>query len=334
MNVQVLKGGMLTTLQDSGRHGFQHLGVPVCGAMDFFAHRVANLLVGNETDQAALEITLQGPRLQFDGDALFAICGADLSPMIGGVAVPEGRPVRVHAGAVLDFGACLSGCRAYLAVQGGFAVAPVMGSRSTYETARIGGLEGRALRSGDVLPIGTAAHRLYPGLIADLAHSAREFSVPKWSVNQHNEKIGRSPQLIRIVSGRHWDDFPAPSRKILIDAQFRVAADSNRMGYRLTGPSVGIESLRAMVSEAVTFGSIQIPHGGQPIILMADRQTIGGYPKVAEVAGVDLHLAAQLKPGDRLRFELVSLALAQALWLKREQEILAITEAIDHHLAQ
>jgi antagonist of KipI len=334
MTMQVLKGGMLTTLQDSGRHGFQHMGVPVCGAMDLFAHRVANLLTGNATDEATLEITLQGPRLQFDSDALIAICGADLSPSVNGIAVPEGRPVRLRARAVLEFGACLSGCRAYLAVQGGFAVPPVMGSRSTYETARIGGLEGRTLRSGDVLPIGRASHSMYPGLTVELARSTREFVAPKWSVNQHNETIGRSPQIIRILSGRHWDDFPAQSRKILTDSEFRVGADSNRMGYRLTGPSVGIESLRAMVSEAVTFGSIQIPHGGQPIILMADRQTIGGYPKVAEVAGVDLHLAAQLKPGDRLRFELISLALAQALWLKREQEFLAITEAIDRHSAQ
>jgi antagonist of KipI len=333
MNVQVLKGGMLTTLQDSGRHGYQHLGVPVCGAMDLFAHRVANLLVGNTNDEATLEITLQGPRLQFDGDTLIAICGADLSPSVGGVAIPEGRPVRLRAGAVLEFGACLTGCRAYLAAQGGFDVPSVMGSRSTYETARIGGLQGRALRSGDVLPIGKASADRYPGLTSELAKSTSEFVAAQWAVNQHTENIGRSPQIIRILSGRHWDDFPAQSRKILMESEFRVSADSNRMGYRLSGPTVGIESLRAMISEAVTFGSIQIPHGGQPIILMADRQTIGGYPKVADVAGVDLHLAAQLKPGDRLQFELVSLALAQAMGLKREQELLAINEVIEQHIA-
>ncbi|MFN0040266.1 MAG: biotin-dependent carboxyltransferase family protein [Burkholderiales bacterium] len=333
MKLRVLKGGMLTTLQDSGRHGYQHLGVPASGAMDLFAHRVANLLVGNTTDEATLEITLQGPRLEFEADTLIAICGADLSPSIAGVAVPEGRPVLVRKGAELDFGVCRSGCRAYLAVQGGFSVAPVMGSRSTYEPARLGGWQGRALRGGDQLPIGAASRPMYPGLAAELANAARDFAFPKWSVNQHNEKIRRSPQMIRIVSGRHWDDFPAPSREVLTGAEFRVGVDSNRMGYRLTGPQVGIESLRAMVSEAVTFGTIQVPQGGQPILLMADRQTVGGYPKVAEVAGVDLHLAAQLKPGDSLRFELVAPAQSRALWLKRELEFMTISEAIEKHSA-
>jgi antagonist of KipI len=334
MSITILKPGMLSTLQDRGRYGFQHLGVPVSGAMDFFSHRIANILAGNETDEATLEITLRGPRLRFDDEALIALCGADLSPTIDGVPSPEGKAVRVRAGAVLAFGAAVTGCRAYLAIHGGFDVPVVMGSRSTYDTARIGGLDGRALRAEDKLPVGRVKASPYPGLARQLAHSKLAFSAPKWAVNQHIEKLGRAPQVVRILAGRHWDAFPALARSALTSGEFRMAANSNRMGCRLEGPGIVAGGPLEILSEAVTFGTIQIPPSGQPIVLMADRQTIGGYPKIAEVAGVDLHLLAQLRPGDRLRFELVSLAQAQALWLKREQEIITIREAVEKHLGE
>ncbi len=334
MSVTVLKPGMLSTVQDRGRYGFQHLGVPVSGAMDFFSHRIANILAGNETDEATLEITLRGPRLRFDDEALIALCGADLSPTIDGEPSPEGKAVRVRAGAVLAFGAAVTGCRAYLAIHGGFDVPVVMGSRSTYETARIGGLQGRALQTEDKLPVGRAKSSPYPGLALRLAHSKHAFSAPKWAVNQHIEKLGRAPQVVRILAGRHWDAFPAAARDALTSGEFRMAADSNRMGCRLEGPGIVAGGPLEILSEAVTFGTIQIPPSGQPIVLMADRQTVGGYPKIAEVIGVDLHLLAQSRPGDRLRFELVSLAQAQALWLKREQEIITIRAAVEKHLAE
>ena len=334
MSVTVLKPGMLSTVQDRGRYGFQHLGVPVSGAMDYFSHRVANILAGNTADEATLEMTLRGPRLRFDDDALIALCGADLSPTIDGLPAPEGKAVLVRAGAVLDFGESIAGCRAYLAVHGGFDVPVVMGSRSTYDTARIGGLSGRALKAADVLPVGSAKAPPYPGLARQLASSKPAFSAPKWAVNQHIEKLRRSPQVVRIIPGRHWDGFPVAAREALTGSEFRMAADSNRMGCRLEGSGAVIGGAREILSEAVTFGTIQIPPSGKPIVLMADRQTVGGYPKIAEAAGVDLHLLAQLRPGDRLRFELVSLAQAQALWLKREQEIITIREAVEKHLTE
>jgi antagonist of KipI len=319
-------------LQDGGRHGFQHFGVPVSGAMDFFSHRIANILAGNGGDEATLEITLRGPRLRFDDDALIALCGADLSPAIDGVPAPEGKALRVRAGAVLDFGDSVAGCRAYLAIHGGFDVPLVMGSRSTYASAGIGGLQGRPLRRGDVLSPGKATSRAYPGLARAIAGSKRSFAAPKWAVNQHIEKLGRSLQFVRILAGRHWDAFPLEARTLLTAQEFRVAPASDRIGCRLEGAQAIAGGPREILSEAVTFGTIQIPPSGQPIVLMADRPTVGGYPKIAEVAGVDLHLLAQLRPGDRLRFEPVSLAQAQALWLKREQEIITIREAVEKHL--
>ena len=332
MSISVLKPGMLSTLQDSGRHGFQHFGVPVSGAMDAFSHRLANLLVGNKSDEATLELTLRGPRLRFERDALIALCGADLTPAIDGVDVAQAKPLRVRAGAMLDFGAGLTGCRAYLAVHGGFAVPAVMGSRSTYERANIGGLHGRALREGDVLPIGHSQVTPYPALASALAVSKMNFAAPKWAVNQHLEKLARTPQIVRIVAGRQWDAFAPAARDTLTSEEFRLAPDSDRMGCRLEGAALSVHGIEEMLSEAVSFGTIQIPRSGQPIVLMADRQTVGGYPKIAEVISVDLWLLAQLCPGERLRFELVSLAQAQALCLQREQEIVTIGEAVAKHL--
>ncbi len=334
MSVTVLKSGMLSTVQDRGRYGFQHFGVPVSGAMDLFSHRVANILVGNRADEATLEITLLGPRLRFEHASLIALCGADLSPAIDGQPAPEGKPVRVRGGAVLDFGAPVAGCRCYIAIHGGFDVPVVMGSRSTYETAGLGGLKGRALREADVLPVGGVDSAPYPGLTRDLAQSARGFCAPRWAVNQHNEDLARRPQIVRIVAGRHWEAFPAAVRDALTQNEFRIAPDSNRMGCRLQGQPALRGGPEQTLSEAVTFGTIQIPASGNPIVLMADRQTVGGYPKIAEVAAVDLHLLAQMRPGDRLRFAHISLAHAQALWLRREQEIFAIREAVNRRLVE
>jgi antagonist of KipI len=333
VSIRVLRPGLLTTLQDSGRNGYQHYGVPVSGAMDLFSHRVANILVGNRGDEATLEMTLQGPRLEFEQDTWIAICGGDLSPTIGGTEVPEGKAVRMRSGCVLDFGECRTGCRAYLAAHGGFDVPLVMGSRSTYETAHLGGMHGRALRKEDRLRLGATTGDLYPGLHAEFARSGRAFVCPKWAVNQHIEKLGRTPQVVRIIRGRHWEAFQTTAREALTGTEFSIAPDSSRMGFRLDGAAIDPGKPLEILSESVTFGTIQVPPGGKPIVLMADRQTVGGYPKIAEVASADLHLLAQLKPGDRLRFKLVSLARAHALWLAREREITTIRDAVEKHLS-
>ncbi len=352
MSLHVVKPGALSTLQDAGRFGFQRFGVIASGAMDEWAHRVANLLAGNDADEASLEITLLGPSIEFKDAALVCISGADLSPRIAGRALPMNRPVLVRAGCRLDFGERRFGCRAYLAVHGGFAVEPVMGSRSTYLRAGFGGFEGRALRKGDLLGIGAGDPlRLYPGLGAALDVSGEPFvsfaesrfapvahpgapaagaaaAVPAGADDRRPGAAG-APVTIRAIHGQQWGAFTAEAQRHFFAETYRVGLNSDRMGYRLEGAALALRTKLEMISEGVTFGTVQVPPDSQPIVLMADRQTAGGYPKIAAVASVDLPLLAQCLPRDVLRFEHVSLDDAQRLLLEREAAIEAVRESTE-----
>jgi len=329
MSLRVLKPGPLSSLQDLGRYGYQRFGVIVGGVMDEWSHRVANLLVGNAQDEASLEITLMGPSLVFEEAALIALTGADLSPRVGETPLPTGTPVLLRAGTQLDFGRRAFGCRAYLAVHGGFAVEPVMGSRSTYLRAGFGGFEGRALRKADLVPIGSGdalsvfpalARRLEEGDAAFGAFQAREFAPVAHPAN------GRG--RVRFVAGQQWEAFTDEARERFVASAFRVSANSDRMGYRLEGPGLALRSPLEMISEGVAFGTVQVPPDGNPIVLMADRQTAGGYPKIAAVASVDLPLIAQAVPQQELRFERIGLDEAQTLYLERERAIDALRQSI------
>ncbi len=340
MTITVIKPGALSQLQDLGRYGYQRFGVVVGGAMDDWSHRLANALVGNDENEATLEITLTGPTLRFEAAARVAVCGADLSPRVDGLggthALPHGRPVDIAAGSQLRFGARLAGARTYLAVAGGFDVPLVMGSRSTYLRGGFGGLEGRALRKGDVLRRreSTATASTAPGTAkgplenAASARAALTLSVPP------SPLIVPPPAVapigwVRIVAGRHWDVFTAESRRQLLEATFRIGAQSDRMGYRLAGPTLARARPVELISESVTVGTVQVPPDGQPIILMADRQTTGGYPKIADVAGVDLAALAQMTAPEALRFKLITLAEAQRLYVEREHEYSRLRRALE-----
>jgi len=322
MSVLVLKPGPLSSLQDLGRHGFQRFGVIVSGAMDEWAHRVANLLVGNTGDDATLEVTLMGPSLQFEQTALVAITGADLSPRIGDAALPLGRPILVRAGSQLDFGRRSHGCRAYLAVHGGFAVEPVMGSRSTYLRAGFGGFEGRALRKGDRLPIGAGdARDVFPSLAHELEAGGGAFAAFRDGEGPVPPHPCPASERIRFVAGQQWEAFTEEAHERFVRDAFRVSANSDRMGYRLEGTGLPLRAPLEMISEGVAFGTVQVPPDGNPIVLMADRQTAGGYPKIAAIASVDLPLVAQAVPQQEVRFERIGLEEAQRLYLQREQAI-------------
>lgn len=321
--VRVLRPGLLTTVQDLGRHGHQREGVPVCGAMDSVALRLANLAVGNEPGAAALEVTLLGPSLELEDERLLAVTGADLGGRLDGEPLVPGRAVRGRRGGRLDFTGPRSGCRAYLAFAGGIAVAPVLGSRSTYLRGRFGGWEGRALAAGDALPLGEPsalarrlAGRLAPGESAG------------WTIGTPELTTYSSP-FIRAIRGAHFEELTAAARAALLDAPYRVTPESDRMGYRLAGPPLELERPLELVSEAVAFGTVQLPPGGQPIVLMADRQTTGGYPRVLEVAAADLPALAQAKPGSEVRFREISLEEAQALYIARERQLSRLALAID-----
>lgn len=318
MKIEVLKPGAQTQAQDLGRYGYQGLGVPVSGVMDEWSHRLANLLAGNSGDEATLEIVLTGPTLRFEAATRIAICGADLSARLNGRRLRPDRAVEVPAGGVLEFGACEAGLRAYLAVRGGLAITPLMGSRSSYVRGGFGGFAGRALRKGDVLLAPDASGR--PAPRGPGVRPILPSSVP-------SKPRGQAVPL-RVMPGEHWALFTPAAREALLQAEFRITAQSDRMGYRLEGPPLERSTPGELVSEAMSFGTIQVPNDGQPIVLMAERHGTGGYPKIAHVISVDLPRLAQLGPQQTLRFQVVTLETAQALYLQREQLLATLRDAL------
>ena len=317
MSLRINKPGLLTTVQDRGRPGLQHLGVVPCGAMDAVALALANALVGNRGGEAALEFTLLGPELEFGEDALIALCGAEFDARADGEELPLDRPAFLRAGTRLAARRARRGTRAYLAVAGGIAVEPVLGSRSTYLPARFGGLEGRALRTGDVLPLASGASQLGAERYARLASRARGhggLNSVRWSAPSLTLP-DREPVALHAMQGRHHAQFDAASQRAFFDTVWRVSPDSNRMGFRLSGGALARPEGGEILSEPTCLGTVQVPANGAPIVLMADHQTTGGYPKIAEVAGADVPRLAQLAPGATLRF--APCTLEEALELRR-----------------
>jgi len=317
MSLTVLKPGLLTSVQDQGRLGFQRHGIVVGGAVDAFAARVANLVVGNDDGAAVLEMALTGPELRAERDLLVAVCGADFGFRVGGQEAPADRAVAVRRGEVLAFGPARAGARAWLAVAGGIDVPVVLGSRSTYVRARFGGHEGRPLVAGDVVPTGTAppwAVQLWTRLLAEGRRS------PSWSVRP--ETLGRvaGGATVRVTRGPEWDAFTEEAQRTIFASDYEVTKDIDRMGMRLTGPELRLRAPREEVSAAVNVGVVQVPGSGQPIVLLVGRQSVGGYARIAAAATVDLGKLAQFRPGDRIRFEEIPLARAHALLLARERD--------------
>ena len=305
MSLLITKPGMLSSFQDLGRFGQQHLGISVAGAMDQRAHQLANLLVGNDPRLATLEITLTGPTIRFTEACCIALCGADLGATLNGQPVALNRPVVIRAADELSFGVRRHCTRSYLAVHGGFALTEVLGSTSTYLRSTMGGWHGRALQRGDDIP-----------LLKPLRNQGLdELAMDLWAIKVYlpGTLAQSSRSRVRLIKSAQWNEFTPESCVALLTEPYRVSPDSERMGYRLQGAPLLMHTPRQMISEATTFGTIQVPAGGQPIILMGDRQTTGGYPKMAYVASIDLPHLAQLGPGDSVRFEAITLEQAQAL---------------------
>lgn len=304
--LEVIESGFLTTVQDAGRLGWARFGVPPSGPMDPFAFRVANILVGNPADAAGLEITLAGPVLHAACECLITVCGAEFEVWVGGLAVPTWHTVYVRAGHEIRFGERRSGARAYLAVAGGIALPLLLNSRATYLLGNLGGVQGWALQVGDQLPLGPAGNDLAIRAGKAWPRSAR----PPYSPNP----------MLRVVMGPQDDHFTSEGLEIFLESDYEVTRSSDRMGYRLRGPLIAHRDKVEIVSDGVVTGSVQVPGDGQPIVMMADHQTTGGYPKIATVIRADLPLLAQCLPGDRVRFRTVSVAEAQSAW--REQYLI------------
>jgi biotin-dependent carboxylase-like uncharacterized protein len=316
--VHVGKPGLLTTVQDQGRWGFQALGVPVSGPMDPVSHRVANAMAGNLPDAATLEITLVGPELAFDDERLVAVAGAEFEVSVNGETMPSIGAFVVPRGAMVRFGRRVRGTRAYLAVAGGIGTEPVLGSRSTHLPSAMGGLSGRALCAGDRLPCGMARipRRQSSGAIGKAVSAATEGRLPD----------GRA--TLRILPRAQSDRFGAGTLETLQSASYRIGPSSNRMGFRLTGPAITLTRGADVISDATPLGVLQVPASGQPILLMADRQTTGGYPQVATVITADIGLAGQLGPGDTVAFSVCSPGEAMAALIGLEQHLMAVEAAL------
>ena len=306
MSVRVLAAGWQATVQDAGRHGHRHVGVGSAGALDAYSRAVANLLVGNAADAPVLEAALAGPSLRFERAARIALCGAPTDARVGGAAVPAWRPVDLPAGSELQVGRCSAGARVYLAVAGGWSVPRVLGSASTDLRGGFGGLRGRAIAAGDLLPVGRA-----PRL------EASTLRIAPWWIDPRPDLDFAAPVVAHVLPG-HDATLPAGA---LCDTPWRVGPASNRQGVRLEGialsPDAGTSPASQHVSEPVAPGTVQLPPDGQPIVLLADAQSHGGYPRIGHVAACDLPRLAQLRPGDTVRFTACS--AAEALRLRREQ---------------
>ena len=306
--IRVEQPGLLTSVQDAGRSGWQHLGVGVAGAADPLSHALANLLVGNAPAAAALEFTLRGPHLAFAEPCWVALGGAPFPAEVDGRTLPRWSPVRLRAGARLRIGEAPRGLRGYLAVAGGILVPAVLGSAATDLRGGFGGFQGRALRAGDVL---TTA------VLEGPEPSSSRWRLP-WA-GPLPEGPREAP--LRLLPGPQWTLLSAASRERLLAADFTVEGRSDRMGLRLEGPPLRLDTPMEMVSAGVATGTLQLPPDGGPILLLADRQTTGGYPRLGELASVDLPWAAQLRPGDHLRFTLCTMAEAQRAWLEQARRL-------------
>jgi antagonist of KipI len=329
MSLEIIKPGLLTTIQDTGRYYFRKQGIVVSGAMDTFSLRIANLLVGNAQEEAALEITFSGPEIRFTQAQLIAITGTLQTPCIDKKPVSLWKPVYVRAGSLLTFDSPRRGCRAYLAVAGGLDVPKIMGSYATYLQAKVGGWQGRSLQTGDIIRYKhPAGYRQIT--IEVLEKSSERFKPAKWGLASAYQLEVQQEPMIRVVKGPEYEHLTEESRRALWNELFHVSTRSDRMGYRLEGMSLLLKQPVELISSAVSFGTIQLPPKGNPIILMADHQTTGGYPRIAQVISADLPVLAHISPQQKIRFKEVSLEEAQELYYQRESIIGQLREAVKY----
>ncbi|KAA5543450.1 5-oxoprolinase subunit C family protein [Adhaeribacter rhizoryzae] len=322
MSLKILKPGLLTTIQDTGRLGYRQAGITTSGATDLMALRLANLLVANPSDAPALEITLTGPTILFEVDCLLALTGANLGPTINGQPVKMCRPVYVTAGSLLAFQKPISGYRAYLAVASSFKLPQILGSYATYLRAALGGLQGKALQTNNIIPLNqpaAIARQLMLFLQKKAANTG--FAAATWTLNASFYPNLAPNAVIRVIKGPEYEWFTPEAQRLFWETPFRVTPESDRMGGRLQGPVLHLRQPQELLSTAVTFGTVQVPPRGNPIVLLSDHQTTGGYPRLAQVITADFSVLAQVKPGALIWFKEINLPEAQQLLLAQESKL-------------
>lgn len=313
MSITIIHPGLMATVQDRGRFGSQRYGVIVSGAADLMSHRLANILVGNDENAATMEVTMFQTAFRFNEETLFAITGANLRPLLNGKEVPMWRPLLAQPDDELRFQAPLEGSRAYVSFAGGLLVPAILNSKSTYLRAHIGGWKGRALQRGDTIPFG-----LLHAQNEQMKRYVLEHTSISWSI-RHSEFVSfEKKRVIRFTEGLQYEAFTEDAKLALEQTTYTMTAQSDRMGCRLSGEPLRLKRQKELLSEAVTAGTIQIPNNGLPIVLLADRQTTGGYPKIGQVISVDLPRVAQLRPGETIQFKKITVQEAERLYLERE----------------
>ena len=303
MGIRVLKAGMLTTVQDLGRTGYQSQGFSVAGVMDVRSFKIANLLLDNPENEAVLEFTLIGPTLQFTSETIIAITGGDFSPTINGEPAPMYEAVYMHRGDILKFGSARTGSRGYLAFSSYLDVPVVMGSRCTNLKSKIGGFKGRKLKDEDY--IGFRMKRRYLPYFLSRKLKPDDFSAES--------------ETLRVILGPQDEMFSKQGIDTFLSQEYVVTSDFDRMGCRLEGPFIAAKDKADMISDGIAYGSIQVPSHGKPIILLSDRQTTGGYPKIATVASVDIPKLVQRKTDHKIRFTAISVQESQKLYREEEK---------------
>jgi biotin-dependent carboxylase-like uncharacterized protein len=324
MSVTVIKPGLLTSVQDAGRFGQAALGVGRAGAIDWPAWRLGNALVGNTHDEAALEVTLIGPTLRFERPTVIALTGASIDARVGEQSLPGWTCCALPAGSVLQLGGMRQGCRSYLAVRGGFDVPLVLGSRSTDLHARIGPFSGRALQAGDSLAVADSDPWPWLGSVEQPQALSWGLDPKPWFDHAH------AP--LALLHGHHFDQLDDASQRELFGARFTISKDSNRTASRMDGHRLNLRRPLELISEATVPGTLQLPPSGQPILLQAEAPVTGGYPRIGQLAMVDLSRLAQRRPGDTVCFRESTWDEATQRLANRQQRLQRLIDSIERRL--
>lgn len=311
MGIKILTPGMFTTVQDAGRKGYQSSGFSPAGVMDTRSYRIANLLVDNDPGEAVLEITVLGPSIEFGEDEVIAVTGAPVAPMLNDKPVSMNKALRVKRGDILKFGYPKKGRFAYLAFAGGLDTPVIMGSRSTHVNSKLGGFRGGRLEAGALIRLKEPKKRLRKMERRDLSG---------WKETYQEHQIKSSSELLRVIMGPQEERFTKEGIVTFLNSEYTIHSESDRMGFRLEGEAVESVGGTDIISDGIAFGAVQITPEGKPIIMMADRQTTGGYAKIANVISVDIPRLAQMQTNEKVRFTACSVEVAQRLYRAQQDE--------------